>query len=293
MAREGRTVCVVGSGRGPHQPERPCAGPGGCRRRSRADLERPGGQRVRRLPHQDHPARHPLARRRDVGLPRGRPAGLDVPCRRQHGAGQRDPCRVRRVRGPGCPGRPEELHHRRPAGHRRAAVGRPGGSLAHPARPSLAPAAHGRDVAAGRGTRPPGAAYDEAGGGHPLPGLRGDVHRGGRDLAGGRRRQGPLPRAGRAADRPGLVVLPDRGRAGAVQGRGGVRDAERVPDPGGVRRPRAARAGPRRSRHDHRGGHLPAGDRARGVALRQRAQPARPGGVRSGPASRSPAPSPP
>ena len=91
--------------------------------------------------------------------------------------------------------------------------------------------------------RPDGAAYAPRTTRRALPGLRGDVHRGGRHLARRSTVAGPLPRAGEPAGRPGLVVLAHRGRAGAVQGRGGLCDAERLPDPGGVRRPRAPRPG--------------------------------------------------
>ncbi len=81
-----------------------------------------------------------------------------------------------------------------------------------------------------------------------LPGLRGDVHRGGRRLARDRRRRRPLPGPGRAAGREGLVVRPHRGRPGGLQGGGGGRVAVRLPGPGRLRRPRPARRGPRGGR---------------------------------------------
>ena len=82
------------------------------------------------------------------------------------------------------------------------------------------------------------------------PGLRRDVHRGGRDLAGVRRRRRPLPRPRHAAGQPGLVLRAlRRHRPAGVQGGGRLRDAVRRPDPGRLRarRPPRARASPPRA----------------------------------------------
>ena len=77
-----------------------------------------------------------------------------------------------------------------------------------------------------------------------------------------------------------------------VQGRGGRRVAVRLPGPGRVRRPGPPRRGPGRRRHGGRRRARPARHRAGGVALRQRAQRAGAGGLRRGPASSRPGPSP-
>ena len=262
-------------------------------RRAEVIAARPRGQRLRRLPRPDHPARPPLARRGDVGLLRGRRASsrcaTSAPtwCRSRP---RRRPAR-RSSRRPCAPGRRSSTI----VGPHEAvepALGRARGHLARTPRLPVGPAAPRRDAAAGRRRRPAGAAYPQGRGGRALPRLRGDVHRGGRHLPGGRRRRRPLPRAGQPAGQPRLVVLPDRGRPGAVQGRGRLRDAVRLPDPGGVRRPGVPRPGPRQRRDGRGGRDLPARRRADRLALRQRAQPGRAGGVRAGWASSRPARSP-
>ena len=77
-----------------------------------------------------------------------------------------------------------------------------------PAGPAVAPDPLVRRTTAGRRRR-------------ALPGVRGDVHRGGRRLPGAGRRRRALPGPGHPAGLAGLVVRPDRGRPGRVQGRGG------------------------------------------------------------------------
>ena len=116
-----------------------------------------------------------------------------------------------------------------------------------------------------------------------LPGLRGDVHRGGRHQPRARRGPRPLPRARQPARRPRLVVLADRGRAGGVQGRGRVRDAHARARSRGCTSTRSC-AG----RDCARAGMATVVDLCLreiapvGVALRQRAQRAGPGGLRAG-----------
>ena len=72
---EGAPAGALGSGCAPHTARPPPPRPLRPPRDVGADGLRPGGQRLRRLPRPAHPARPALARRRGVGLPRGRPAG--------------------------------------------------------------------------------------------------------------------------------------------------------------------------------------------------------------------------
>ena len=90
-----------------------------------------------------------------------------------------------------------------PAGRGRAAVAAPRAALGAAARDPLGPAAPGDRQR--RRRSPPDPLVRRTDAGRPrraLPGVRGDVHRGGRRLPGGRRRRRPLPRPGRAAGQP-------------------------------------------------------------------------------------------
>ena len=100
---------------------------------------------------------------------------------------------------------------------------RPRAALVGPREIRWRPAAPAdRQRARGR-ARPAGAAHRAGRPRRALPGLRGDVHRGGRHLArssaAARTSTGP---GSRSSSAEGLVVRPDRGRPGGVQGRGGV-----------------------------------------------------------------------
>ena len=119
-----------------------------------------------------------------------------------------------------------------------------------------------------------------------LPGLRGDVHRGGRGLARAHRRGGALPGADPAADRPAVVLRAVRRlRRGGLQGGGGVRVAARRPGAGRLRAAAPAGPGAGHRRHGRGGGARASRHRARRHALRQRLERRRPARPTSGPAS--------
>ncbi len=166
-------------------------------------------------------ARCVAARRRDVGLVRGRRADGAVLRRRQPGAGRRDARRPVRA----------FADRARRQGRRCSSIVGPAElidllwRLLEPAlgpgpRGPPRPAPHGRSTvpAAGRAgsAGPPGPPGRDR---HDPAGVRGHVHRGGRRLPAGRRRR-PLYRA-RVAELVGAgrLVRPHRGRPGGLQGR--------------------------------------------------------------------------
>ena len=172
-----------------------------------------------------HQPRAALARRRDVGPLRRRRARRRLPRRRQPGAGRR--------RAPTTPPRspsgrwPAAAPSRRSSARRRRSA-----AFWNSVAEQLGPAARGR-AGTSRTWRSPAARWSRPtrwSAGRPasdlrraLPGLRGDVHRGGRRLARVRRGSGPLPRAGRPAGQPRA------GRSPASTSRAGWSSRRRSP----------------------------------------------------------------
>ena len=190
----------------------------------------PDHARLRRPPGPRHPARAALARRRDLGLRRGRRAGLDLPCRCQPRPGSGDA-------GVASTPSPPARSRRAGSAARSSAPSRTCRHLWQFLGPEWGPARSVRprqpfmvlDQRAGGGAvaaRTPGASRRAR---PPLPGVRGDVHRGARRLARGQRRAPALPGTGRPADRQGSRVRAHRGRRGALQGRARGDHSARVP----------------------------------------------------------------
>ena len=207
-----------------------------------------------------------------MGLLRGRRAPVGVPRSRQPGAGAGRRRGPGRLRPPRDPSRTRVLDDRRAAGPGAGAVAGARRALGNAARGPVGPAAPRAGPRAGGGAGPAGAALGAGGRRRALPGVRGHVHRGGRHLPGVGRRSRPLPRPGQPAGEPGLVVRALRAGPRGLQGRGRVRVAQRLPDPGRVRRPLPPRRGPGRGRHGRGRADRAEGDRAGRVVVRQRAQ---------------------
>ena len=286
-------LAVVGSGRGPDQPEHSCAGPGDVAaaleviatdpvvnvfadyrtRITQLDTRWLGGEMWGYLEGDR------LVSMCHVGanlVPvNATPAACDAFVERRR------------------PDRAAELHDRRPARRGGAAVGRASRSTGRRPRdfrwdqPHMV-ATRPPPIAA----RPAGAAYHQGGGGRPLPGLRGDVHRGGRHLA-------------RRSTVAGTSTAPGSTSSSAAAGRSRASRTD-----GWCSRPRwpARRRAPARSRgctstRSCAGQGLCAAGMATVVdiclreiapsrlALRQRAQRAGAGGVPRRPGSSRPGPS--
>ena len=172
------------------------------------------------------------------------------------------------------------------AGRRRA--------LGPPAGDPLGPAAPADRRTARRRARPAGAAHHPRGPGRAVPGVRGDVHRGGRRLAGGRRGSRALPRPGHASwsDRGWSFARFDEGRlvfkaevACATPYAAQVQGVWVAPDRRGEGLAAAGMAAVVEL--------VPARDRADRLALRQRLERRRPPRLRRRPGSARPRASPP
>ena len=172
----------------------PARRPRARRRRPRrlpgADRAGPGRQRLRRLPGPHHQAGAALARRRDVGPVPRRRADRGLPRRRQPGARRSAtpttprPSRDRAARARPRP-RPRSSARRTPSRRSGRRWPRAGGD---PAEHPLGPAAPRPSTAAATVAPDPlVAGHDRGRPRRALPRLRGDVHRGGRGLARGRR----------------------------------------------------------------------------------------------------------
>ena len=276
----------------------PVLGPEDLGRGRRAARAGPGVNVVARLPRPAHPAPPPLARRRDVGLVRGRRAGL--------GSATARPTWSRRWRRP-------RRSRRSPSGRRRAAPHAPRPCsgpqdavepLWERLAPSVAGAARRTARAAAPGDRrgPRWSTPDPRVRRSPLrrardastrPAWRCTPRRSGSPRRSGRRRR-PLPRPGRPAD------LARAGRSSASRTGGCVFKAEVA-----AATPYACQVQDVYVDPERRGEglgtagmaavveHRAARDRAGGLALRQRPQPRRPGGPTRGSASSRPRPSPP
>ena len=190
-----------------------------------AGASRPGRQRLRDLPGPHHEPRAALARRRGVGpvlrrrprcrLSRGRQPGAD-----RGGRGRRPS-----LRRAGHDQDAQRVDHRRPPRRRPDLLEHRRRHLGTATRDPVAATPSPDQRAAAGGTRPGRTAYRSAGPAGALPGLRRDVHRGGRRLPRGGWQERPLPGSGHPAGGPRLVVREVRGRQAVVQGRGRLRHA--------------------------------------------------------------------
>ena len=150
--------------------------------------------------------------------------------------------RRRRLRRRGAAPAPLGRHDRRAARRRRGVLGADRAALGPSRARSARASPTSRSPSARRRARPDVRLTTPGDLDGALPGLRRDVHRGGRRLAGERRRRRrPLPRAGPAADRARLVVGALRRPGRRLQGGGRLRDAVRRPGAGRVGAPRPPR----------------------------------------------------
>ena len=245
---------------------------------------RPGRQRRRRLPQPGSTRlRAALAGRRDVGLRRGRRAGLGLPRGGQPHPGDGLGGRRPRLRGPGrssadaaarpcsVPPTPSTTMWQAPVAARgppraTSAVDSTTSRSARPRRSAPDPAVRRSTLAEIDLVYPAAVAmYTEEVGVSPEAGGGAAAYR---------------ARVAQLISQ-GLVVRAGRGGPGRVQGGGGRRDAPRLPAPGRLRRARPARRGAGHRRPGGRGRDGAARDRAGGVALRQRLERPGAGGVRA------------